>query len=117
MMERRSRVEVLVTVAEIVRSDQHLADDHAFGGEQFSVGRHEVDLADSRQRLQSLGLRGPLNVEPLHTSGDRAGGDHDDFVAGGAYPRHIGCQLRDSVQVDPPIRCGDGRRPDLGNQP
>ena len=56
MVKRRPGVEVLVAITKVVWRDEHLANDHAFGGEQFSVRRHEVDLSDGRQRLQPLRL-------------------------------------------------------------
>ena len=87
MVEGGSGVEVLVAVTEVVRGDQHLAHDHALGGEQLPVGGHEVDLADCGQCLQALGLGGPLDAEPLHASSDGTRGHHDDLMAGVA---HIG---------------------------
>ena len=82
-LERGLGVEVAVGPrAERVGVEQHLRDRLLERGKERLVVRHQVRLADRRQRLQ-LGVvaRPRLDVEALAADADGAGGDEDDAVA------------------------------------
>ena len=54
--ERGPGVEVLLAHHEVERGEQHLAADHAVGGEAVLVHAHQAGLADGGRRLQGDGV-------------------------------------------------------------
>ena len=80
---RLARVQVLASVAKVVRHEEHLAGEQPLLAERVVVDAHQTMLADRGERLERRRVRGPATGGPHRRDarGHRARGDDDHVVA------------------------------------
>ncbi len=110
------RLEVLASLHEVERGDEHLAGDQIVAGELVAVHLHQPALAHRGHRLQGDRVTRPLRATQTERGkprADRTAADDHDLVTHRHRRGDLTAELGDRVACDLTVFVGDRRRADL----